>query len=243
MNFSKKIYGLLALVKDIFFPIKCECCNEFVESIGLCTKCWKKIAWISDPKCRICGTPFELDVSEICANCAQKKPFFDRGISVFEYNDLSNGMILRFKHMDSIHLCPQFATWMYRAGEEHIKEAELIVPVPIHLRKRLKRKYNQSELLSMEISRLSGIKYEPRILRKSKHTLQQEGLKRERREQNVIGSFDVDPQYANLLENKKVVLIDDVFTTGATANECSKVLKQHGASSVTVVTLAKVVIR
>ncbi|MDR2794979.1 MAG: ComF family protein [Holosporaceae bacterium] len=242
MNISNKIKNLWNAVSDVFFPLKCEGCDGFVESVGLCTECWNKIMWISDPKCSICGNPFELDIAEICGSCALQKPFFDKAVSVFHYDDYSKGMILRFKHMDSIYLCPQFARWMYRVGEKYVKEADLIIPVPIHFRKLLKRKYNQSELLAREIALLGGASYEPRILQKSKRTPQQEGLTRKRRQQNVIGSFGVAKDYVHLLAQKKVVLVDDVYTTGATVNECSRVLKKHGAAAVTVVTLAKVVL-
>ncbi|MDR2682184.1 MAG: double zinc ribbon domain-containing protein [Holosporaceae bacterium] len=128
MNISHKIKNLLVSIEDIFFPLKCEGCNGFVESVGLCTECWSKIVWISDPKCRICGTPFELDIAEICASCALKKPFFDKAFSVFQYDDFSKSMILRFKHMDSTYLCPQFASWMYRVSEEYVRSADLVIP-------------------------------------------------------------------------------------------------------------------
>jgi ComF family protein len=129
---------------------------------------------------------------------------------------------------------------MYRTAEQLIKSVDLLVPVPIHFRKLLGRKYNQSELLARGLRDMSGVSYEPMILIKSKPTPQQEGLTRERRGKNIIGSFGVNEKYAHLLSNKNVLLVDDVFTTGSTVNECSRILKKHGASHVSVLTLAKV---
>jgi ComF family protein len=135
------------------------------------------------------------------------------------------------------------ATWVYRAAEREINKADMIIPVPIHLLKRLRRKYNQSELLAKAISNISSVEYEPRILRKIKQTRQQEGLSGKVRRKNVVGSFGVDENYAKLLENKNIILVDDVFTTGATVNECSKIIKKYKAKSVIVATVAMVVVR
>jgi ComF family protein len=169
-----------------------------------------------------------------------RKPIFDQAISVFEYNDASKGMLLKFKHGDATYLRPQLARWIHSAAQNVLQSADLLVPVPIHFLKRLKRKYNQSELLAQELEKLSGIPHEPRILQKKKRTPQQEGLSKIMRLRNINGSFSVNEKYKNLLEKKNVLLIDDVLTTGATVNECAKVLKKHGAEKVTVLTVARV---
>jgi ComF family protein len=206
----------------------------------LCPECWKHIKWIEDPKCRICGTPFEIDIDTICPVCIRQKPHFDKAISVFEYDDFSKNIVLKFKHVDATYMSRQLAAWIYRVSKGDLKNSNIIIPVPIHFLKRLKRKYNQSELLAQELSKFSGIVYEPRILQKIKHTSQQEGLSRNIRLKNVRGSFGVAPKYSHLLSRKNVVLIDDVLTTGATANECSKILKKYGAATVVVLTVARV---
>ncbi|MDR2782119.1 MAG: ComF family protein [Holosporaceae bacterium] len=225
---------------DVCFPLMCCNCGEIVDSEGICPKCWKKIKWISEPKCKICGTPFEVNITEICVNCLNNRPNFDQVIAVFEYDDSSRNILLKFKHGDATYLCPQLATWIYRASKDAIQNADLLVPVPIHFFKRLKRKYNQSELLARELEKMSGITYEPRILQKSKRTPQQEGLSKNMRLQNVRGSFSVNEKYESILQQKTVVLVDDVLTTGATANECAKVLKKHGAEKVIVLVVARV---
>jgi ComF family protein len=233
-------HKFLSTLKDICFPLTCCNCGQFVDSEGLCSECWKTIKWTGDPKCRICGIPFEIDVDMLCPECLRKKPHFDKAISVFEYDDFSKDMILKFKHGDMTFMSRQLAAWIYRASENEIKNADIIVPVPIHFFKRLKRKYNQSELLAQELEKISGIPCEPRILQKIKSTPQQEGLSRSTRLKNINGSFGVNPEYSPRLNAKTVVLLDDVLTTGSTAGECSKILKKHGATKVIVLTIARV---
>lgn len=230
--------------KEMLFPAKCGNCECLIDTEGLCPNCWSKINWISEPKCRICGKPFtiEMDLEDsVCLECISKKFCFDKAISIFVYDDFSKKMILKFKHSDATYFSEIFANWMYRVSILEIESSDLIIPVPIHLLKRFKRKYNQSELLAQKINKISGIVYEPRILKKIKQTLAQEGLSGNRRRKNVIGSFGVDEKYKHLLKDKRILLIDDVFTTGSTVNECSKILKKHLAKEVIVLTLARVV--
>jgi ComF family protein len=157
---------------------------------------------------------------------------------VFEYDDFSRSIILKFKHGDATYMRRSLSMWMYRAAKDIV--SDLIVSTPIHFFKRLKRKYNQTELLAQELGRLFAIHYEPRVLTKEKPTIPQEGLTRYSRLTNVKGSFGVDSRYAPLLSGKVVMLVDDVMTTGATADECAKILKKHGAEKVIILTAARV---
>lgn len=241
MNMVSKLNGCLNSLKNLLFPIKCDLCGETVDTSGLCPECWKKISWISDPKCAICGTPFEIDVSKICTSCLNEKPKFDRAISVFKYDNFSKEIILKLKHFDTTHIAKRLSMLMYKTAQIEIDNSDLIVPVPIHFTKRLKRKYNQSEFLAKNIGEMSDVKYEPRFLKKIKITPQQEGLSAKNRKKNVVGSFGVDEKYSGFIENKKIILVDDVFTTGSTVDECSKILKKYKAESITVVTIAKVI--
>lgn len=240
MNFSEIFFGLCTKLRDICFPATCCKCGKYTENQGLCGNCWSKIHWISEPICPICGKPFEIDIGISCAECRRKKPSFDCARAVFEYDDESKPLILKFKHSDATFLGEQLAQWMYRVGESLFEKADLIVPVPIHFFKRLKRKYNQTEILANYLAQLSGKTYEPRILKKNKPSRSQEGLTKIQRKENVKNSFAIDEKYAPLLNEKSVLLIDDVLTTGATVNECAKILKKHGAKSVFVLTLARV---
>lgn len=236
MNFPSKV---IEWIKNICFPPSCYICNTFTDSNGLCPNCWKNIKWISDPRCEICGIPFSLSLQKVCVACMKKTPYFDEAISVFVYDKFSKPMVLQFKNGDCTYMAHQFAVWMYRAAEKRLLDMDMIIPIPISLVKRLKRKYNQSELLAMEIAELSNIEYAPLILNKIKSTKPQEGLSRIARERNLLGSFGVSPKYVSLIKDRNIVLVDDVMTTGATVNECAKVLKKHGARRVIVITIAR----
>lgn len=241
MNLRVKTKKLFYVLKDLFFPIRCCSCNKFIESEGLCSDCWSKIKWILDPKCRICGTPFEIDLYTTCTDCLSSVYHFDKILSVFEYDDFSKNIILKFKHGDCTYLSGILSRLIYNIANDEIKRADFIVPVPIHFLKRLKRKYNQTELLAKHISKASEIKYEPRILGKSKNTSSQEGLTANKRKTNIVGTFAISEKYKNIIKGKKIILVDDVVTTKATVNECSKILKKNGAKDVTVLTIAMVV--
>lgn len=243
MKIVMQITKLLNFILDIIFPQKCYLCEEISETKGICHACWKKINWISEPKCKICGYPFILEIDNVCGKCLQEKPYFDKAISVFEYNDFSKKLIVMFKHYDLTNLMEQIANMMYGVSEQEIKNSHAIIPVPISFYKRIRRKYNQSELIAQKISQLSGIKYEPRILIKQKNTQDQEELSAQKRKRNLIGAFSLNKHAFDKINGKKVVLVDDVFTTGATANECSKILKKNGAVSITLITLARVLIK
>jgi ComF family protein len=243
MKIHRKIKAFSDAIKNILFPIRCINCSQFVDTKGICNSCWKQITWISDPKCKICGTPFDTDIYDICPSCLAHKPHFDQAMAVFEYNDASRNIVLGFKHNDRTYLAKQAAGWLWRSCDQHLHSVDLIIPVPIFFWKRLVRKYNQSELLSLELSKLTKIAYAPDILLKTKNTTQQEGLSGNRRRKNVIGSFGVAEKHQQRLKNKRILLVDDVFTTGSTVDECAKVLKKHGAISVMVITLARVVLR
>ena len=241
VNISQKVSALINSALDIIFPIRCSLCENNIEADGLCQECWKKINWISDPRCSICGTPFDILVGNMCVTCVQRKPHFDEAISVCEYDDFSKDIIIKFKHHDSTHLTKYIAALMYAASKNIVDDAHVIIPVPIHISKRIKRKYNQSELIAMEIARASGAAYEPRALKKHKKTLSQEDLPAKQRKTNVKGSFALDGKYEDAIKDKKIILVDDVFTTGSTVNECSKILKRGRAKKVTVITFAKVI--
>ena len=233
---------VVKFVIDLCFPPSCYICHEFTENDGLCPECWKNITWITEPKCKICGIPFSIPMQDFCANCDKKKPHFDKAISVLVYNKYSKKMLLHFKNYDCTYMSKQFASWICRIAEKELQNSDIIVPVPITLFKRIMRKYNQAELLAMAISKLSHVQYEPRILIKAKSTKAQEGLTKAARQKNLIGSFSIDNKFDDLLLDKNVILVDDVMTTGSTANECAKILKKHGAKSVVVLTVVHTVL-
>jgi len=224
-------------IKDAVLPPACVCCGNFLEKTGLCNSCWNEIKWISEPKCEICGQPLE---QETCNYCIGNQNYFDKAVSVIVYEGLARQMILKFKDSDFSIYSSIFAQWMNRVIQEFSDEIDLLVSVPISRKRRLKRKYNQSELLCRELRDLSKLNYEPRILKKIKETPSQKSLNRETRLKNLQNSFAIDQNFQ--LKNRVILLIDDVITTGATANTCAKLLKEAGAKKVYVATLARVML-
>lgn len=219
-------------------PPRCICCREYVERVGICDSCWGEIKWISEPKCEICGQPLEF---ETCKYCVAGENFFDRVVSVMVYEGLARHLILKFKDQDTTLYAPIFARWLNRIIQDFSQDVDFLVPVPISSKRRFKRKYNQTELLCLELQKLSGLNYEPRILEKIRETAPQKSLNRKNRLSNLRKTFSVNEKIS--IKDKVILLIDDVITTGATANSCAELLKKAGAAKVYVATLARVILK
>ncbi|HLN23270.1 MAG TPA: ComF family protein [Patescibacteria group bacterium] len=230
-------------VVDILLPPRCLRCGGLTDSTGaLCPACWKQMRFLAPPLCECCGRPFDIDPGPgaICGACMLKRPPFDRARAVFCYDDASKALVLRFKHADRVGAAVPYARWMARAGAELLTEADVIVPVPLHRWRLLQRRYNQAALLANALGRLSGVPAVPDALLRVRHTTSQGHLGRKERRRNVRGAF----QMARLgsVAGRRVLLIDDVLTSGATIEECVRVLRADGAAAVDVLTLACVVL-
>ncbi|MCC6471216.1 MAG: ComF family protein [Alphaproteobacteria bacterium] len=233
-------------VLDALLPPRCLGCGVVVEEPGaLCPSCWEKAAFIGPPHCARCGLPFELappDAAALeCAACVADPPRFDRARAAMRYDEGARGLVLRFKHADATHGAPGYARWMARAGAELLAECELIAPVPLHRWRLLWRRYNQSALLALMLGRIAGRPVVPDLLVRRRHTPSQGRLDRAHRHANVAGAFVLRPGRAAAIAGRRVLLVDDVMTTGATVAECAKVLRRAGAAAVDVLTLARVV--
>lgn len=226
-------------IVDICLPYTCLCCKTFVEERGLCKQCWSKVSWISEPVCKICGMPLEEEYSP-CPSCSGLTNFFDKAVSVFLYDNFSKTMIIRLKDQDDTYLAPTFSAWIYRAIAEFINEVDIIAPVPTSFWKRLWRRYNPPELISEEIHKLADIRHESRLLKKVHETFAQKTLSRSKRAKNLRNSLVVNEKFISEIKGKTILLIDDVMTTGATANECARILKDHQVAKVYVATIARV---
>lgn len=229
---------------DILFPPRCLKCGEELEATGaLCAACWPKIRFIGAPHCACCGLPFPYDVGAgaLCGVCAQHPPDFDRARSVFVYDDESRDLVLRFKHADATDAAPGYGKWLARAGTELLGDADLLIPVPLHRHRLFARRYNQAALLVHALAQVSGRTAAPDALIRAKKTRPHIDMGRSARLRNVAGAFAVHPRWAMALVGAHVVLVDDVFTTGATVSSCARVLRAAGAARVDVLTLARVV--
>lgn len=231
-------------ILNAVLPPRCAVCGVTVEPGGaLCGDCWGRLVFLAPPACECCGYPFEYAVPDrtLCGACTMRQPAFDRARSVFAYDDASRGLVLAFKHGDRTHDAPAFGQWLARAGGELLRDADLIVPVPLHRWRLFYRRYNQAAVLAQALGRASGRRVAVDLLARHRRTPIQGRLSRSARISNVRGAFIVRSAGRDDLAGKRVLLVDDVLTTGATAEECARVLKRAGAVAVDVLTLSRVV--
>ena len=229
-------------IVNVLLPPRCLGCGTAVTAAGtLCADCWRGITFLGRPCCEACGLPFDFDLGEsaLCGACARERPAFDRARAALRYDDSSRKLILGFKHGDRLHLSPAFGQWLKRAGADLLPEADLVLPVPLHWTRLFARRYNQAAMLASSLRAAGGPPVAVDWLVRRRRTPPQGFGNREARRRNVAGAFAMKPGRA--VKGLRVVLIDDVLTTGATVSECAKVLKRAGAAAVDVLTLARTV--
>ena len=230
---------------DLVFPPLCMMCRAQVAEPGsLCPDCWRNISFLDGPMCTSCGLPFEFEAGygARCASCLAHPPAFDSARSVMRYDEFSRGPILALKRADRHDVVPAFARWLERAGREIIAECDVIMPVPLHRRRLWSRRFNQSALLARALAKRSGKPHEPLALIRTRSTPSQGDMPDAKaRRRNVRGAFRVDRGRKVAVEDRSILLVDDVLTTGATVDACARALKRAGAKKVTVLTLARVV--
>ncbi|CAO3414589.1 ComF family protein [Azospirillum doebereinerae] len=227
---------------DALLPPRCLCCGTAVDRQGgLCPACWTGLSFIAPPFCACCGLPFEYEAQDgnLCGACLAEPPAFARARAVLVYDDGSRPLVLGFKHGDRIHAAGAYGGWLARAGAELLTDADALVPVPLHWSRLFRRRYNQAALLAQALSKRSGVPTVPDLLVRRRATPTQGGLDRKGRHRNVKGAFRL--RGGQSVDGKRVVLVDDVLTTGATLAECARVLTRAGAARVDVLTLARVV--
>ena len=238
--FPVHIRRLGGMLLDLLLPPRCLRCNEAVSEQGaLCAACWNKIGFIGAACCDCCGLPFDVDLGEgtLCALCARDQPPFARARSALRYDEESRPLVLAFKHGDRLQLAPALGRFMHRAGTKLLAETDVIVPVPLHWTRLFTRRYNQAAVLAHEVGKASGIRVSADLLQRSRATPSQGRQSRSQRRRNVAGAFAV--KRGRTVAGLRVLLIDDVLTTGATAAECARVLLKSGAARVEVLTLAR----
>ena len=225
---------------NLVLPPRCIACGEEVEAVNaLCGVCWRKITFLGEPCCACCGLPFahHLGAGALCGACAGASPAFDRARSALRYDDGSRGLILAFKHGDRLHGARAFGEWMRRVGAELLEDADLVMPVPLHWTRLFGRRYNQAALLAYAIQRAGGPRVVPDWLLRRRRTPSQGEFGPEGRQRNVRSAFAL--KRGKSVKGLKIVLVDDVLTTGATLEECARVLKRAGAARVDALALAR----
>lgn len=238
---SSRIDYLKLLIRglaDLLFPPRCPLCKKNIHETGICPDCLEHFKLLSSPLCSICGTQFktESDTDHPCGTCIKAKPSFDMAASVFLYNELMKEAVHLFKYSGKSILSRPFGDSLVK---HHLakEDYDAILPVPLHIKRLRERGYNQSHLLARELGSAMGIKIDPWLLQRARPTLSQTGMKRKERIKNLKGAFVL--RKGASVKGMRLLLIDDVYTTGSTVRECAKVLKKGGAKKVNVLTLAR----
>lgn len=220
---------------DLIYPekLKCAFCNSMVNvtEAGLCRYCISLLPYLSESVCAKCGRPLEGSADDICEMCSKKDMYFNQGIVVFKFEGSIQDAIYRLKYDGEKEIAPVLGSLMADKIKQTKWHIDMIVPVPLHTERQAERGYNQSELLALEIGREAGIDVCGHILSRKKDTVSQTMLTGLQRAANVRGAFTLGDNN-NLIRNKSILLVDDIVTTGATLNECSRELKQGGAALV-----------
>ena len=240
------LLALLALplrqLTDLVLPPRCPACRVIVDGDGqFCVDCWRQLEFITTPQCAICGTPFGHDrgAGAECGACLAVPPRFTTARAALAYGGAARSVLLAMKHGDRQHLARVMAPHMQRAAGDMLAGAVVLVPVPLHRWRLWRRGFNQAAVLALELARLSGAAADVEALVRVKATKPSVGMGRKARADNVRGAFRVVDK--RRIEGRTIVLVDDVLTTGATAEACARHLRRAGASNVHVLTFARVV--
>lgn len=242
--------GASALL-NIIFPPRCVVCSDYI-TIGrnfsdiswLCDKCIEDVNFISSPLCSICGIPFPkggIEEDHPCGNCIITPPAFDRAVSVFVYDGSIIKAIHDFKYGNKSYLSRSFGELLAEKVRKHIhynEHTSLVIPVPLSNKRLKHRGYNQSALLAGYLAKKLNIAIDYDSLIRIRDTVPQTELKKKERMKNLINAFAVNNP--NKIKDRKIILVDDVYTTGRTLEECSKTLKKAGVLKVDCLNIARV---
>lgn len=237
-----KLARAFAPVIDLVFPPRCPLCGEGISAqTGLCAACWGDLAIPGEPCCALCQRPFPDAVAagSLCAPCLAEPPRHDGIAAATLYNDASRRLVLSFKHGGRISLSRMMARLMM-ARLEFVDPSWLVVPVPLHRWRLWHRGFNQAALLAREIATASGAQVAVDTLERQRQTPSLGGLGRKERALALAGAIRVKPKRSPGLRGAKVLLVDDVMTSGATSNACLGALKRAGADKVVIACFARV---
>ena len=234
---------LINKILEILFPTKCLSCDVIISAdANFCKNCWQQLQFIKAPHCKICSHPFEINLQEqeyyMCANFLKKPHFFDKTIAIYRYNPTIGKAIGRFKYSDQTFLAKKFAKILLQKARDEINDCDIICAVALHQSKLRKRKFNQALLIAKN---LQSNKLIFDLLIRTKNQKSQVQLTQKQRIKNIKKAFSLNPKYQNFVKNKRIILVDDVITTSATANSCAKELKKYGAKKITILTIAKTI--
>ena len=225
---------------DLVLPPRCPSCRAIVDGDGrFCSDCWGQLVFITAPHCACCGTPFDHDrgAAALCGECLAATPRFTTARAAVLYGGPARKIVLALKHGDRAHLARMMAAAMARVAI--LPPGALLLPVPLHRWRLWRRGFNQAALMAQALAALTGHDTDLMVLQRVRHTPSSHGMGRAARAANVRGAFRVSDR--ERIKGRDVVLVDDVLTTGATAEACARHLRRSGAQSVHVLTYARVV--
>ncbi len=213
-----------------------------VLGLGVSSEAWLRIAFIDAPFCDACGAPFEFSLGEaaLCPACLAHHPIYDRARAACLYDEHSRDLILKLKHADRTDLAGLFARWLTRAASDVLTDCHGVLPVPLHRWRLLSRRYNQAAEIARPLARMAGLPFFADALVRTRPTRSQAGRSGGGRRRNVAGAFAVPPRWRGRIEGRRLLLVDDVLTTGATVEACARALKAAGAAQINVAVVARV---
>lgn len=239
-----RLAALARRLIEALYPPACIACRAEVDTPhGLCPDCWRDTVFVAGPVCDRCGAPtLGGEDVDVCDACLHQAPSFRRGRAAMLYEGGGRRLALALKHGDRLDIARPAAVWMRRAGRPLIDSADLIAPVPLHWTRRAKRRCNQAAELAREVARLADRRaaLAPDLLLRTRATGSQGGLNREERRANLEGAFAVSPRWRDRLAGRRVLLIDDVMTSGATLSACADALTAAGAAEADALVMARV---
>ncbi len=226
---------------DFILPPRCTHCGGWTSlAHTLCSSCWTKSTFITSPYCTICGWPLPYEAS-YCAPCSSRPPLFNQGRSIFYYEGTIRSLILKLKDHDATYIAPSLALFLHRFGGDIFDNLDGMIPIPLHRWRFVYRGYNQTSLIAHHLAKYRPVPVQMRILRRYRSTTRQTKLPGSLRRSNVKNAFVLTSYGQRWIPHKRVLLIDDVWTTGATLEECTKMLINHGAREVKALTVARVI--
>lgn len=228
---------------DLLYPPAClACAASTSDPHALCAACWRAMPFIARPYCERLGTPFAVDTGNgaISPAAMADPPVFSRARAVARYDGPARDLVHRLKYGDRLDLAPAMGAWMAAAGHELLDADAVLVPVPLHRWRLWRRRHNQAAVLAASVARAAGRPVSHDLLLRVRATRPQVGLSRNERANNLSGAFRASPVAPGLIGGRRVVLVDDVMTTGATAAAAARVLLRAGAAQVDVLTFAVV---
>lgn len=225
---------------DFALPPRCAGCGTITADVhSFCPDCWRQIQFLGESGCSTCGIPLEATDAETCGACLAQPPRIARSRAAVAYDDLSRGIAIRLKYGRKVALARTMARYMAPLVGE-ADGGKLLVPVPLHRVRLWNRGFNQSALVARELARRLNLAADPLLLRRTRRTPPLKGMSALQRRKAVAGAFAVNDR-RSALRGKTVVLVDDVLTTGSTAEACARALKRAGAERVELISWARVV--